>query len=60
MRADSKDGHGLDPVCFHNHELYEVIKECTGFDYLSDPEQRLAVVAFTEGITAAKASPWYK
>ena len=52
--------HGLDPVNYEPEDLFELVKECTGFSYLSEPEQRLAVVAFDEGAAAAKESVWYR
>ena len=60
MRSDSAQGQGLDPKNYDRNNLYEVIMDCCGLDYMSDPEKRLAVVAFEEGTTAAKDSPWYK
>lgn len=59
MRADSEDGHGVDPHNFDVSEVYEVITDCTSLQYLTDVEKRLAVVAFEEGTAAAKKSIWY-
>lgn len=60
MRTDSMDGNGLDPNNYEPEDLKDCIKNCLGLDYLSDPEYRLAVVAFEEGTAAAKSSVWYK
>jgi len=60
IRLDYAVGGGLNPSDYEHEQLYEIIKDCAGLSWLSDPEQRLAVVAFEEGITAAKNSPWYK
>ena len=59
-RQDSLDTpHGLDPTFYEPEDLFELVKECTGFSYLSEPERRLAVVAFDEGAEVAKKSIWY-
>ena len=60
LREDSLDGHGLSFEHYEESNLYEIIKDLTGFDFLSDPEQRLAVVAFEQGAGIAKQSVWYK
>ena len=61
LREDSlTTGHGLDIQNFENESLYEIVQDLTGFEFLSDPEKRLAVVAFEEGAGIAKASIWYK
>jgi hypothetical protein len=52
--------HGLDPVNYERDALYELVMECCSFDYMSDPEKRLAVVAFEQGMTAAKESVWWQ
>lgn len=56
LRSDSlSTRHGLDFTNYKEDDLYEVVMECAGFDYMSDPEKRLAVVAFEEGTAIAKA-----
>jgi len=60
IRLDYAVGGGLDPQNYERDQLFEIIKDCASLAYLTDPEQRLAVVAFEEGITAAKNSIWYK
>ena len=60
LRSDSlSTRHGLDINNYENDSLYEIVMECCSFDYMSDPEKRLAVVSFEEGSAAAKASVWY-
>lgn len=61
LRSDSlSTRHGLDINNFEDESLHEIVMECASFDYMSDPEKRLAVVAFTEGTDAAKNSIWNK
>lgn len=60
-RQDSLETpHGLDPTNYEDDDLFELVMECTGFPHLSEPEKRLAVVAFDEGAVVAKASIWYR
>jgi len=58
MRRDNP--HGLDPFNYEPQDLFDCIMNIIGTEYLTDPEERLAVVAFEEGTAAAKKSPWYK
>jgi hypothetical protein len=60
LRTDSHDNQGLHPENYEPQDLKDCILNCTGFDYLSDPEYRLAVVAFEQGAALAKSSIWYK
>jgi hypothetical protein len=60
MRTDSLDTpHGLDPINYEPEDLFDCVRNCVGFE-LSEPEQRLAVVAFELGVAEAKKSIWWQ
>jgi len=61
LRDDSfNTPHGIDPNNYEVEDLVDVVKNCTGFEHMSEPEVRLAVVAFELGAAEAKKSIWYK
>lgn len=61
LRNDSYNTpHGIDPNNYEPEDLFDCVMNCTGYSYMSEPEKRLAVVAFEEGAAAAKKSVWYR
>jgi hypothetical protein len=58
MREDSFDGHGLDPINYERDDLFDCVENCVGFK-LTEPEHRLAIVAFEEGHDVAAKSIWF-
>lgn len=42
----------------HDAQIVDLVEDCTGY-HLSEPEKRLALVAFNENAETARASIWW-